>query len=104
MKVLKKALKNLFRNPITTRYPKATFPPPDGFRGKPKVYRKKCIGCGFCTRECPTEAIKLKRCKAEIDLRKCIFCGVCQDVCPFDAIKLGKDFEMANYRKKLIVK
>lgn len=50
----------------------------------------KCIGCGVCRRNCPTEAIigKVKE-KHIIDSEKCIKCGKCFDVCKFDSVSIN---------------
>jgi len=121
MKVLKKALLNLFKKPITSQYPKIPSKTPKGFRGKHKIYFEKCTGCGLCGMLCPSNAIKLgkkiKKIKVKklehrviihpilsIDLSKCIFCGLCQDVCPVNAIKLTRKFDLADYHKTLIQK
>ena len=121
MKVLKKALTNLFKKPITIKYPKVTSRTPEGFRGKHKIDFKKCTGCGLCGMFCPSNAIrltkKIKKIKVgklehqmilrpihSIDLSRCIFCGLCQDICPVDAIKLTRKFDLADYHKTLIAK
>ncbi|MCP4628368.1 MAG: 4Fe-4S dicluster domain-containing protein [bacterium] len=51
-----------------------------------KVDIDKCIGCGFCVRDCPVEAVKLKKKKAVINDHWCTQCGVCQRVCEAEAI------------------
>lgn len=54
-----------------------------------------CIGCGRCSKKCPTEAIsgKLKE-PYLINQGKCIKCGECFTVCPTDAVKIGgADYE-----------
>jgi NAD-dependent dihydropyrimidine dehydrogenase PreA subunit len=51
-----------------------------------KVDNDKCIGCGFCVRDCPLEAVRLKQKKAVIDDHWCTQCGVCQRVCEAQAI------------------
>jgi NADH-quinone oxidoreductase subunit I len=39
----------------------------------------------------------------EIDLTRCIFCGFCQEACPKAAIALNKEYELAQYDKKLLI-
>ena len=48
----------------------------------------KCIGCGACSKVCPTSAISgsIKE-KHLIDQSKCIKCGACMDKCKFSAIE-----------------
>jgi NADH:ubiquinone oxidoreductase subunit F (NADH-binding)/ferredoxin len=49
----------------------------------------KCMACGICLRQCPSEAIRGdKRLVHVIDQEKCIKCGTCLDVCPprFNAV------------------
>lgn len=43
---------------------------------------KRCIGCTHCVRTCPTEAIRIRKGKAEINAERCIECGMCIKVCP----------------------
>ena len=45
--------------------------------------RRKCIGCGLCSKECPKNAIELVPDKygfshPKIDLKKCIHCDICR--------------------------
>lgn len=112
MKVLKKALANLFKKPITIQYPEVTPHIPERFRGRPEFFKDKCIGCGLCGMICPSKAIKLGRKRERvivkgiihqhlrhpiesIDLGKCIYCGHCAEICPSDAIEITKEFELA---------
>lgn len=47
----------------------------------------KCIACGICINQCPTDAITADiDGKAVIDPDLCIACGICANVCPVDAI------------------
>lgn len=53
----------------------------------PWVDESKCTGCGLCAKECPTNAISMKKGKAGIDMDECIRCGKCHDVCPQEAVR-----------------
>jgi Fe-S-cluster-containing hydrogenase component 2 len=50
------------------------------------VRKEFCVGCGVCTRVCPTGAISLDAGTAEIDQAKCIGCYNCFQACPRGAI------------------
>jgi len=51
-----------------------------------KVDTNMCIGCGFCVRDCPVDAVKLVKKKAVINDHWCTNCGVCQRVCAEQAV------------------
>lgn len=46
-----------------------------------------CIGCTLCTKDCPTDAIKVKDFLAHIEQDLCCGCGLCKDKCPQKVIK-----------------
>jgi len=46
----------------------------------------KCVSCGACAGECPTEAISEGDPHYVIDAEACIDCGVCVGSCAVDAI------------------
>jgi len=51
-----------------------------------QINMELCTGCGFCMRDCPVEAIKVIKRKAQIDFSKCTCCNVCFRVCPENAV------------------
>ena len=53
----------------------------------PTVLRNKCVGCGDCSKACPTGSITLIREKAVIDDATCIKCDICVRTCTYDAIQ-----------------
>jgi len=55
----------------------------------PYIDRKKCVGCGFCTRPGHCEALALVNGKATlVNADLCTRCGVCYWLCPHDAITM----------------
>ena len=53
------------------------------------VEKERCVACGACMKECPSEAIRIYRgCYAQIDEERCIGCGKCAGICPASCIQL----------------
>lgn len=52
------------------------------------VDKNKCVGCGFCERQCQVGAIKVIEGKARVSLFKCLGCGRCRSFCKQNAIHL----------------
>ena len=77
-------LANLFKKPVTTKYPAEPIDFPEGSRGHIEIEIDKCISCTLCALNCPSGAIKVDR-KArtwEINRMDCVQCGYCTMKCP----------------------
>jgi NADH-quinone oxidoreductase subunit I len=58
-------LKQVFKKPVTTRYPKEKRPKPERFHGRHVLNRyddgmEKCIGCELCAGVCPARCIYVR--------------------------------------------
>lgn len=108
-KMLKHVLRTAMKKPATANYPFEKSQKPKGYRAKIKFYAEKCIGCKMCMRDCPSNAITIKKVgdkqfEAEISMRKCIYCGQCVDSCMKKALEITDDFELAQLDKnKLLI-
>ncbi len=111
MAIIVEALKRLFQKPITLKYPQERKTLPDRFRGLIQIDYDKCIGCGLCAMDCPSNAITMVTIKREdrrvirrpiVTINKCIFCGQCMMSCPRKAISFSKSYELAYIGKKVL--
>ena len=71
-----------------------------GYKDKLKIDPAKCIGCGICAKNCPTQNIKIEDGKA-VSSDKCTMCYRCVNHCPKQAMTLlGKTlYEQPTYEK-----
>lgn len=58
----------------------------------------KCIGCGICSKNCPTNNFIIEN-KIAIPQGRCIFCTRCENLCPQKAIRVLYDKKLkVQYR------
>ena len=71
-----------------------------GYTDKVRIDPSKCIGCGICAKNCPTQNIKIEDGKA-VSSDKCTMCYRCVNHCPKQAMTLlGKTlYEQPTYEK-----
>ncbi|MBN2645608.1 MAG: NADH-quinone oxidoreductase subunit I [Desulfuromonadaceae bacterium] len=110
---LKVTLKALFSPIVTTQYPREKIEITPNYRGHidllkdPETGTHKCITCGSCMRECPSDCIVIDGEKREgvkgkvltvftLDFTKCSLCGACVETCPTGAIDYSNEYELAG--------
>ncbi|MEM3978286.1 MAG: 4Fe-4S binding protein [Fervidicoccaceae archaeon] len=109
LSMLKEALSNIIRKPITKAYPitKTDIAIPESHRGLHYVDFYKCTGCSLCAIDCPSNAIQMTKIELKlgtnpknlypiIDYEKCVFCYHCVYICPVKAYITTNNFELAG--------
>ncbi len=99
-KMFGEVLNHLFRKPATENYPAEPAVMPENFRGKIRFIAERCVGCKLCMKDCPAEAITIKKVgdkqfEATFHLDRCMFCAQCVQSCNKDALESTLEFELA---------
>jgi len=69
--------------------------------GKPKISKRRCVGCRRCAKQCAQDAFTYVDGKAVIDHSKCVGCGRCIAACGFDAIYSPDDSAVEMLNRKM---
>lgn len=109
LSVLKEALLNMIRKPVTIGYPinKKDLMTTNSYRGVHYVDFSRCTGCSLCAIDCPSNAIQMMKIELQlkanpknlypvIDYEKCVFCYHCVFICPVKAYITTNNFELAG--------
>ena len=58
-KMFKSTVSHIFTNPATSLYPYVEPQLPEDSRGQPIFDFMLCVGCGLCSKDCPSQAIEI---------------------------------------------
>ena len=111
------AIRSLLSRPYTLKFPAEPSVPPATSRGQMKWDDAVCVGCGACSRVCPTGAIEVvDRADRRTLVRRygmCIFCGQCHALCTtktgcnhttaYDLACLDRDQSVERVEKELVL-
>lgn len=110
IKGMRITMRNMFRGPITLKYPYEKYELPERARWSvaptfDEGGNHKCTACMSCVRVCPDHILDLQMTVAEdktkhieffrYEVGACMMCGLCVEACPFDAIHMSHDYELA---------
>lgn len=102
-----KAWKYLLRKPVTILKKDIFDKPRESslrYRGFHQNDWEKCLGCGTCSKICPTNAIDMlvveniekkegyKNERPAFDYGRCSFCALCVDICPSDSLNMSREY------------
>ncbi|ABR31076.1 oxidoreductase [Thermosipho melanesiensis] len=98
------AWKFLLKKPVTIKVPYVKREAAERYRGFHINDWNECIGCGTCSKICPTDAIKMveiedlpqqygeKPQRPVIDYGRCSFCAMCVDICTTGSLKMTREY------------
>jgi len=108
---LRISMRNMFRGPITVKYPYEKLELPERARWAVKAIvdedgAPRCTACLNCVRACPDHILDVEVTTREdktkhidhfrYEVGPCMMCGLCVEACPFSAIEMSHDYELAR--------
>jgi NADH-quinone oxidoreductase subunit I len=110
-------IRRIVRPVVTVQYPREHVELSPAYRGHidlrifPDTGTHKCIACGICERNCPSNVIKVQGVKEQpkgpkvgnyyvIDFSRCSLCGLCVESCPTNTLEYSKQYELVGYSKE----
>ena len=102
---VKQALANLFKPPVTSKYPLEPKKFCPGDRGRVINEVSQCILCGMCERTCPTGALTVDRKTGtwKINPFSCIQCGACVTSCPKKCLSMDPHYAAPALKKSEVI-
>lgn len=101
---LSEAVKAVFSERFTTRFPEEEADLAPTFRGAPEYQNEGCVGCSGCYNVCPADAIHLDDSvegtsgerRLSVHLDECIYCGQCEKFCTTgEGIELSQEYALS---------
>lgn len=110
-------IREFFKPTITLQYPHESLEMTPRYRGHielirdPETGTHRCIVCGMCQKNCPSNCITVKGEKREgvkgkvltdyiLDFTTCSLCGQCVENCKPDALRFSREYNLASRRKE----
>ena len=102
---IKQAVANLFKPPVTSKYPLKPKEFCEGVRGRVVNDVSQCVLCGMCERSCPAGALKVDRKTGQwkIDPFACVQCGACVEACPKKCLHMDPHYAAPGLVKSEVI-
>lgn len=114
--MLPEVFRHLFRKPATVECPFVAVPAAPNYRGTPVVDANKCIGCTRCVKDCPAEALELKKefeftneqgknvrkFSMTLYIDRCSHCAQCVESCSVDAISMDANYTHPAFNREAL--
>ncbi len=98
-------LRSLFSKPTTVSYPATPQRVYPATRGHVEIDIEKCIQCGSCARNCPSDSLTVDKqaYSWSINRYSCVQCKCCILVCPTKCLTMGPEYAPSAEEKHIDV-